>query len=82
MTPSFLLTGDFELAARGDVGRLETLRSLDNIELDLRTLGEAAEARALDRREVHKNVLATFHGDEAETLCIVKPFDSTVATHC
>src|SRR5687768_17067490 len=66
---------------RHDVGCLQPLRSLDEIELDLRALGEGAEALGLDRREVHEHILAVLRRDESKALRIVEPLDFTGAAH-
>src|SRR5688500_12400662 len=66
---------------RHDVGCLQPLRSLDEIELDLRALGEGAEALGLDRREVYEHILAVLRRDESKALRIVEPLDFTGAAH-
>src|SRR5439155_21164567 len=80
VTPSFVRPIEIGLE-RGDVRRLESLGTLNDVELDPRALREGAEALTLNRREVHEHVLATFHGDESKALRIVEPLDSTGATH-
>src|SRR5690606_31886323 len=52
----------------GDVGRLRALLALGDVELHLRALGEGLEARAVDRGEVHEDVVAVLALDEAEAL--------------
>jgi hypothetical protein len=54
-----------------------TLRALNQVEADFAPLAKGSETLHLDRREVGKNVLSSiFRLDKAETLSIVKPFDS------
>src|ERR1051326_1247362 len=67
--------------ARRHVGRLQSLRSLHEIELDRRSFGKRAKAFGLDRREVHEHILAAFHRDETKTLSVIEPFDLTGAAH-
>src|SRR3569623_658942 len=48
------------------------------LEVDLLALGEAGEARALHRTDVHEHVVATVARlDEAKTLLAVKPLHCT-----
>src|SRR5688500_8658397 len=65
----------------GDVRRLETLRSLDHVELDRSAFRQRAEAVRLDGGEVHEHVFAGLGRDEAKTLRIVEPLDFTSAAH-
>src|SRR5689334_18538826 len=59
---------------RTDVRRLEALRALLHLELDLLPLGEGAEAFALDGGVVAEDVLATaVLRDEPEALRVVEP---------
>src|SRR5919198_917630 len=61
-----------------DAGRLEPLRPLHDVELDLLSLGEAAEPVHLDRSVVAEDVLTpVVLGDEAEALCVVEPLHGT-----
>src|SRR5437879_4381900 len=54
-----------------DVRRLQTLRTLGRLVLDLRTLGEGLEAVAGDAREVHEEIGASVgRRDEAVALGI------------
>src|SRR6266496_3503115 len=57
-----------------DVGRLQALRPLHDLELHLLSFREAAEAVHLDRGVVAEDVLATVVlGDEAEALRVIEP---------
>src|SRR2546422_10904338 len=56
-----------------DVLRLQPLRTLSHVELDVVALGEAAEALCLDRREVHEHVWTRLLRDKAKALRVVKP---------
>ena len=57
-----------------DVRRLQALGALDDVELDLLALREAAEAVGLDGRVVAEHVLAAaILRDEAEALRVVEP---------
>src|SRR5690349_2339100 len=61
------------LRSFGDVGGLQALRALGDLELDLLTLFERPESLTRDRRVVHKHVLAVLLADEAEALFGVEP---------
>src|SRR5216117_2820746 len=77
--PPYILTG--LLGGEGDVGGLQALRTLDQIELDGGTFGQRAEALGLNGREVNENVLATLSGDEAIAFCVVEPLHRAAAAH-
>lgn len=63
----------------GDVGGLEPLGSLLDVELDPLCLFKVAEAAALNRREVDEDVCALIVGsDEAEALFAVEPLHSSL----
>src|ERR1700754_2605721 len=64
-----------------DVRGLQAFRALDQIELDLSSFRQRAEALGLDRGEMNEDVLSGLGGDESKALRIVEPFDFTVATH-
>jgi len=59
----------------GDVGRLLTLGTTHQVELDAVALGQRAEAVGRDRREVDEHVLALLRLDEAEALLCVERLD-------
>ncbi len=61
--------------------RLESLRTLDDIEFDLITLGQRLEAIALDCRKMHEYVFSAVLLDETKALGVVEPLHSTVS-HC
>src|SRR5690606_19765113 len=61
-----------------DVGSLQALGALLDVELDLLVLGQVAVAVTRDRLEVRENVFAAVVGsDEAEALVGVKPLNSS-----
>src|SRR5690606_15740810 len=61
---------------------LRALGLLDEIELNLITLGQRAEARALDRAVVDEAVLrSVLRRDEAEALGVVEPLHGATCTH-
>src|SRR5436309_15665687 len=67
-----------ELREEVHVRGLRALVALLSLVLDLRALGERPVAAALDRAEVHEQVLATLiRGDEPVTLVRVEPLDSS-----
>jgi len=61
-----------------DVLRLETFSSRRRVELDSLTLFERLVAVALNCREVHEHVVATFSRDEAEALVSVEKLNRTL----
>ncbi len=63
-----------------DVRRLESLRSLDEIELDRGTFRKRPEALGLNRAEVDEHILAPVSRDEAKAFRIVEPLDGSVLT--
>jgi hypothetical protein len=70
------------LASSGDVDFvcLQALLALHDLEANFLAFGEALEAVALDRAEMHENIRAIVTADEAETLGIVEPLDGTDLT--
>src|SRR5256885_2137387 len=62
-----------------NVLRLQSLRSLSDIELHVVALGEAAEALCLDCREVHEHVWTRLLPDKAKALRVVKPLHLTLS---
>jgi hypothetical protein len=70
--------GDSDLA---DVGSLETLRPLDDLELHVVALGQRAEAFGDDCGVMNEDVLATILRDETEPLCVIEPLDRALR-HC
>src|SRR5260370_14678315 len=61
-----------------DVGRLEPLRALGDLELDLVALGQALEALGLNAAVVDEHILATLHLDEAVPFRVVEPLDGAL----
>ena len=61
---------------RANGGGLEPLGALDDLEHDLLTLGEAAEAVRLDGRMVDEHVRTILARDETKTLRIIEPLHS------
>src|SRR5512138_2830872 len=59
------------------VAGLRSFGSLFNIELDLLSFGQVAEAIALNGRKMDEDVLSTFALNETETLDTVEPLDRT-----
>src|SRR5207247_10934307 len=62
-----------------DVGGLEPLGPLGDLELDLVPLDQALETLSLDGAEMHEHVLAILLGDEAVPLRIVEPLHVTLS---
>ena len=60
---------------------LQALRALRNVELHGLTLLQALETARLDRREVHKNILATLTADEAIAFGVVEPLHCSLFCH-
>ena len=56
-----------------DVFCLETLGSLDHVELHRLAFLKAAESVRLDGREMHENIVAGLTADKTEALRVVKP---------
>ena len=61
-----------------DVRRLGAFAALGDLEGNLLAFVKSLEALALDRAEVHKDIVTLVGGDESVTLCCVKPFDSSL----
>src|SRR5690349_8950205 len=61
-----------------DVFGLEALGAFHDIERHGLAFLEALEAGALNRREVHENIVAAGTAQEAESLRVVKPLDCTL----
>jgi hypothetical protein len=56
--------------------------ALDNFELDVITLLQALVALRLDGAVVDEHIGTIVSADEAESLCVVKPFDFTfISSH-
>src|SRR6185503_12138381 len=66
-----------ELAAKGHVRGAGPLRALRDLELDLVTLVEGAEALGFDLRVVDEDVRTTLVRQKPETLGLVEPLDGT-----
>jgi len=73
-----------QLVANCDVGRLGSLGTLLNNELDFLTFSQVAETVTLNCGEMDENVLSTFAFNEAEALITIEPFDGTSYSfrHC
>src|SRR4051812_10281162 len=65
----------------GDVPRLRTLGTIDDLELDRLTFLERPEAIATDRGIVHEHVAATIALNESVALRVVEPLDLACNTH-
>src|SRR5918992_2076348 len=80
-----LCVGSGRGAERGsdlaDVGGLEPLGPLDDLELHAVALGKRAEAFGDDCGVMNEDVLATILCDEAEPLCVIEPLDRALR-HC
>ncbi len=83
-TPAAMLRGSGRegpatgLTGRGYLGRLRSLGTVFDFEVHGLTLGQGAEAAALDRGEMDEYVLAAVvRSDEAKTFRFVKPLNST-----
>jgi hypothetical protein len=61
-----------------DIDRLESFGAFFNIETDRIAFSQGPEAVSLYSGEVDENIVSLIGGDEAKTLCIVKPFYLTV----
>ena len=76
-----LLVYEKTLLDLNDVLGLEALVALGDVELDAVTLVQRFVTVHLNRRVVHKYVLATVLGDETKTLFVLEPLHSTLS-HC
>src|SRR5687767_9337844 len=77
--PREWLLADLDL---DDFLRRRALLALDDVELDLLTLGEGLVALGLDGGVMDEAVLLTIGpGDEPETLFRVEPLDGTLSPH-
>src|SRR5687767_15705600 len=65
----------------GDVSRLRSLRTVDDLELNRLALFEGAEAVARDGGIVHEHVASAFTLDEPIALGVVEPLDLACNTH-
>ena len=61
---------------------LPAFRAFDHIELHLLPFLQAAKSAGLNRREVHKHVLAVLAADKTITFGIVKPLDCSGFDKC
>src|SRR5471030_919571 len=59
---------------------LQALLALGDDERDALAFLQGLEARALDRAEMHEQVVTAFRGDEAKTFGVVEPLDCTALT--
>jgi hypothetical protein len=62
---------------RGDIGRLQALAALLDVELDALPFFQIPEALSSDLRIVDKNVFAPFPLNESVPLGSIKPLDSS-----
>lgn len=60
---------------------LPALGALRNVELDCLTLLQTLEAARLDRREVHKNILAALTANETIAFGVVEPLYCSLFCH-
>ena len=60
---------------------LRSLWALRHLELDLLFLFKLLEAACVDSSVMNKNIWSIFPGDETESLLLIEPLDSTLATH-
>src|SRR5450759_5102633 len=58
-----------------DIRRLESFRTLLDIEFNLIAFVQALVAIACDRIKVDEHIIASAARNESETLCCVEPFD-------
>jgi len=65
----------------GDVHGLLAAGAIDHFELDLLSLAERLEARALNGGVVNEHVVTFWSRNEAEALLVVEPFDRTGVPH-
>lgn len=63
-----------------DFFSLQAFLALGDDERDALTFLQGLEARALDRAEMHEQVITAFRRDEAKTLGVVEPLDCTALT--
>ena len=63
------------------ISSLISLWALCHVELDLLVLMKLLEAASVDSGVVNKNIWSIFTGDETESLLVIEPLDSTLATH-
>src|SRR5476649_2334755 len=81
--PAALKCLSLELRENGDVRGLRALLTLLGLELDLCALGQRPVAAALDRAEVHEQVLtAVVRRDEPVALVCVEPLDGSGCHIC
>ena len=78
--------GPFPLSgSRSDLAnvlRLQPLWTLGDVELDVVTLGEAAEALRLDRCEVDEHVWTRLLRDKPKAFRVVEPLHLTLSPNC
>jgi len=63
-----------------DFFSLQAFLALGDYERDALTFLQGLEARALDRAEMHEQVITAFRRDEAKTFGVVEPLDCTALT--
>src|SRR5690242_306464 len=63
---------------RGDVRRLQALRTVHDLELHALTLGQRAEALSRDGGVVHEHVGPALLSDEPKPLRVVEPLHGTL----
>ena len=75
MLQGFVVSHKWDLVDGDDVGGLQALGTLLDLELDLLAFFQVLEAIALDSAEVDEDVRAAFALNEAITLAPIEPFD-------
>ena len=65
-----------------DVGGLEALGTLHDLELHVVALGEGTESLGDDGGVMNEYVLAAVLRDEAEPLCVIEPLDRALRQCC
>ena len=65
----------------GHVGRLLALRPFHDIELNFLPFGQGLESVSLERRVVHKNIVAIRSRDESVALGVVEPLYGAFVSH-
>ena len=63
------------------ISSLGSLWALRHLEPDLLFLFKFLEAACVDSSVMNKNIWSIFPGDETESLLLIEPLDSTLATH-
>jgi len=69
------LTDAAQILQLANIGRRRTFGTFDYIKADPRTLGQGFKTLTLNCGMMYENIIAAVFGDEAKTLCIIKPFN-------